>query len=124
MSNRSAPAEIENPGASANATGANVKAGSFENQEYRYRIENARTLAFAIGQCDPRDACHIMQAALSDLSEGQPSAPMFSFMDEANWWAKWASEPELKAYILACWMHLSPQSQGAFLDYVKGRAAA
>lgn len=117
-------AENENPGALAGATGADNKADGFKTVEYRLRLEYARTLAFAIGQCDPRDACHIMAAALDDLSACMPGAPLFSFMDAANWWAEWASEPELKAYLLACWTRLSPQAQASFLGYVQRRAAA
>lgn len=92
--------------------------------KYRLRLEHARTLAFAIGQCDPRDACHIMSAAIDDLSAGMPGAPLFSFMDAANWWADLASEPELKAYLLACWTRLSPKAQASFLAFVQRGAAA
>jgi hypothetical protein len=117
-------AEKENPGASGNATGTDNIDLAITCTEYRLRLENARTLAFAIGQCDPRDACHIMAAALDDLSAGMPGAPLFSFMDHANWWADFASEPELKAYLLACWTRLSPAAQSAFLGYVQRGAAA
>ena len=124
MSNLSAPSENENPGASGNATGANNIDLAICSQEYRLRLEHARTLAFAIGQCDPRDACWIMAAALDDLSAGMPGAPLFSFMNHANFWADWASEPELKAYLLACWTRLSPKAQTSFLSYVQREAAA
>lgn len=124
LNESSAHAENENPGASANATGAENIDLAITSKEYRLRLEHARTLAFAIGQCDPRDACHIMAAALDDLSAGMPGAPLFSFMDHANWWADWASEPELKAYLLACWTRLSPRSQSAFLSYIERGAAA
>ncbi|MCC5961583.1 MAG: hypothetical protein JJU09_00505 [Rhodobacteraceae bacterium] len=116
--------EKENPGASGNATGTDNIDLAICSQEYILRLEHARTLAFAIAQCDPRDACHIMDAALSDLSAGMPGAPMFSFMDHANFWADWASEPELKAYMLACWTRLSPSAQASFLQYIERGAAA
>ena len=124
MSNPSAPSETKNPGASANATGADNIDLAITSQGYRLRLEHARTLAFAIGQCDPRDACHIMAAALDDLSAGMPGAPLFSFMDHASFWADLASEPELKAYLLACWTRLSPKAQTSFLSYVQRGAAA
>ena len=119
MSNPLAPSENENPGASGNATGANNIDLAICSQGYRLRLEHARTLAFAIGQCDPRDACWIMAAALDDLSAGMPGAPLFSFMDHANFWADWASEPELKAYLLASWTRLSPKAQASFLRYIE-----
>lgn len=124
MSNPSTHAENENPGASGNATGAENIDLAITSIEYRLRLEHARTLAFAIGQCDPRDACHIMASALDDLSMGMPGAPLFSFMEHANWWADWASEPELKAYLLASWTRLSPRAQSAFLSYIERGAAA
>lgn len=124
MSNPLAPSENENPGASGNATGAENIDLAITSTEYRLRLEHARTLAFSIGQCDPRDACWIMAAALDHLSAGMPGAPLFSFMDQANWWADWASEPELKAYLLASWTRLSPKAQAAFLRHIERGAAA
>ena len=94
------------------------------SEEYRLRAAHATTLCYAISKCDPRDACWIMAAALEDLSAGMPGAPLFSFMHEANWWADWASEPELKAYLLACWTRLSPAARASFLRYIERGAAA
>ncbi|NYS24609.1 hypothetical protein HUK65_06355 [Rhodobacteraceae bacterium 2376] len=113
-----------NPGALAGATGADSKADSFKNEEYRLRLERARILCLAIADCDPRDACQIMAAALDDLSAGMPGAPLFSYMDQAAWWSDLASKPELKAYLLACWTRLSPRVQDDFLRFIERRAAA
>ena len=124
MSNPLATSETKNPGASGNATGANSTDLAIVSEEYRLRAAHATTLCYAISNCDPRDACHIMAAALDDLSAGMPGAPLFSFMDAANWWADLASEPELKAYLLACWTRLSPKAQTAFLRYIERGAAA
>lgn len=114
----------KNPGALAGATGADSNDLRITSEEYRVRLEHARTLAFAIGQCDPRDACWIMAEALSDLAAGLPGAPLFSHMDNAASWADLASEPELKAFMWACWQRLSPRAQAAFLRHIEGRAAA
>lgn len=119
-----ASSENENPGASGNATGADNNDLAITSEEYRLRAEHARTLCYAISNCDPRDACWIMAAALDDLSAGMPGAPLFSFMHEANWWADWASEPELKAYLWACWQRLSPAARASFLRYIERGAAA
>lgn len=123
-SNRDEEAQKENPGALAGATGADSKADSFKNEEYCLRLERARILCLAIADCDPRDACQIMAAALDDLSAGMPGAPLFSYMDQAAWWSDLASEPELKAYLLACWTRLSPRVQDDFLRFIERRAAA
>lgn len=82
------------------------------------RLAHAETLCFVIAQCDPRDACEIMNAALEDLSAGQPRAPLFNYADQANWWAGLACEAELKSYMLACWSRLTSKDKAAFLDFV------
>jgi len=123
LSNRSAVDETKNPGALAGATGAESIEQAFYEKVYQIRAARATSLCLAIGDCDPRDACEIMVAALSDLAAGQPSAPLLSFMDTAAFWADLACETELKAYLLACWSRLSPTSQAGFLAYVGGAAA-
>lgn len=102
--------------------GASTPAGEFAQAMpagVRLRLEHVRTLGFAIKQCDPRDACHLMAAALDDLSAGMPGAPLFSYMDQADWWADLASEPELKAYLMACWNRLSPKAKASFLRHIE-----
>ena len=118
------PPEKLNPGALAGATGADSKSNIFKTEEYRNRAIMATALCHAIADCDPRDACQIMAAALDDLSAGMPGAPLFSYMDQAAWWSDLASEPELKAYLLACWTRLSPRVQDDFLAFIGRRAAA
>jgi hypothetical protein len=124
VSNPSTPSQNENPGASANATGANEIDLAITSEHYQFRAMRATALCLAIGDCDPRDACKIMAAALDDLSAGMPGAPLFSFMDHANWWADWASEPELKAYLLACWTRLPEKARTGFLRHIGHRGAA
>ncbi|MGX9352356.1 hypothetical protein ACS3QZ_14235 [Shimia sp. W99] len=50
---------------------------------------------------------------------GAPIPPLFSFMDEAVFWAQMAARDELKAYLLASYNHLPEQDQAAFLDFVQ-----
>ena len=94
----------------------------YRNPAFAARAEYATTLCFAIANCDSRDACEIMSAALADLSNRPPIPALISVMDEAGFWADWATRDELKAYCLACFTRLSESDQLAFLRYVR-RAA-
>ncbi|WP_415184301.1 hypothetical protein [Phaeovulum sp.] len=114
----------ENPGALAGATGAINFEQAFKTKHYRDRAQSATALCHSIADCDPQDACEIMAAALADLSIGMPIAPFYSPMDEAGFWADYASRAELKAYVLACYTRLSARDQAAFLAYVQRGAAA
>jgi hypothetical protein len=58
------------------------------------------------------------------LGAGMPTAPLFSHMDQAVFWADLATQAELKAYALACFNRLRPTDQAAFLGYVQRGAAA
>ena len=112
----------ENPGALAGATGADQPKKTFTSTEYRNRAEAATSLCLSIANCDPKDACQIMEAALVDLGAGAPIPPLLSVMDAATGWAEWASITELKAYALACYHRMRPADRAAFLAYV-GRGA-
>ena len=113
----------ENPGALAGATGVRDFTTGIVSTEYRKRAEAATSLCLAIGNCDPQDACLIMEAALLDLGPGQPFPPLFSIMDAARDWAEWASVPELKAFAAACFEQMRPKVRAAFLRYAQ-RAVA
>ncbi|MFD2857547.1 hypothetical protein ACFSZS_26350 [Seohaeicola zhoushanensis] len=49
---------------------------------------------------------------------GQPQAPLFSFKDQATYWADMAEPAELEAYCLASFKKMSPARQAKFLEYV------
>jgi hypothetical protein len=83
-------------------------------------IDALYRLAYAIAECDPDDACKVMEAAISDLRRGMPIAPFLTIMDEARTWASFAMRAELKAYCLACFEHMPKSDQGAFLRHVGG----
>lgn len=116
--------EIENPGALAGATGANIKADSFKNQEYRQRADNATALCHAIADCHPDDAVTILAAALEDLRPGRPVTAFRSIMLEAESWASFATRNELKCYAVAAFNAMRPSDQSAFLSLMQGRASA
>ena len=69
LSNGSAGAGIENPGALAGATGANVDTVGIVSIYYRKRAEAATSLCEAIAECDEDDAIVILGAALKDLPD-------------------------------------------------------
>jgi hypothetical protein len=118
-------ADIENPGALAGATGAVDEAGCFKTEEYRSRAAAATALCHAIADCHRDDAVVLMSAALSDLSAGAPPPRVWvDALDDARWWARFATPMEHKAYALACFEALRPKSQAAFLAKVQGRIAA
>ncbi|NUB42872.1 hypothetical protein GEU84_000610 [Fertoebacter nigrum] len=116
----------ENPGALAGATGGiqDNKAISFKTEHYRNRADAATALCHAIAECDPRDAREIMDAALADLAMGSPLPVFLSAMDDARWWASFATPPELKAYALACFEAMRPKVRVAFLAHVQRGAVA
>lgn len=110
----------ENPGALAGATGTIQENGGFQSAEYHLRLERAKSLAFAIGECHPDDAVLIMAAALDDLRPGQPIAAFQSLMIEANSWAAFATRNELKCYAVAAFNAMRSVDQAAFLAHVRG----
>jgi len=111
----------ENPGALAGATGADDIGLTFTTEEYRTRAIAATALGYAIANCDPEDACALMEAALDDLRAGMPIAPFGGIMDQARFWADMATRNERKAYAIACFDRLSAADQSAFLAHVGGR---
>jgi hypothetical protein len=108
----------ENTGTLAGVSGADVHSIGFVSIEYRKRAEAATSLCLSIANCDPQDACQIMEAALVDLGAGAPVPPLFGIMEAATDWAEWANTAELKAYALTCYNRLSATDQKAFLAYV------
>lgn len=114
---------MENPGALAGATGANVDVEKHLAEEYRHRRAWAMALRQAIRECDPLDAALILSDELERLRQGAPIPPLMNAMEEARDWAAWATPFEVKAYCLACFQAMPPKDQAGFLAYVTGRAA-
>jgi hypothetical protein len=107
----------ENPGALAGATGAD-SFQHFKSEEYRNRAKAATALCYAIADCDPEDACYVMESALVDLSFGSPLPVFLSPMEDALFWSSYATRNELKAYAVACLEAMNPNDQSAFLGYI------
>lgn len=121
LSNPSEGLEKENPAASGKANGVNQLGESFKTEEYRKRAEAATALCLAIRECEPEDAAPILEAALLGMAAGWPVPPLLSVMDEASFWADFATGAERKAYALACYTRMPAADRAAFLAYV-GRA--
>lgn len=110
-------AEKENPGALAGATGAACEVGNFKTQEYRERAVSATRLCAAIAECHPDDAVLILSAALQDMAAGAPLPVWQSALDDARWWASYATQFELKAWCLASFEAMHPKARSGFLGY-------
>lgn len=57
-------------------------------------------------------------AAAALGSKGSPLPPFLGGMEDARWWASYATQQELKAYALACFEALPPQDQAAFFRHI------
>lgn len=90
----------------------------------RLSREERVALAFsAMKSLDRNDAILTVEAAI-DEGAGPPIPPLFSFIDEAAFWADMAHPEELEAYCLACFNAMSRTRQVAFLDHLQGRHAS
>jgi len=88
----------------------------------RLSIKERMSLTYAaLKSLSPEDAHATAEAALAGA--GMPQAPLFGFMDQANFWAKLAEPAEIEAYCLASFRNMPAGRQTAFLDYVNRRAA-
>ena len=88
----------------------------------RLSIKERVSLTYAaLKSLPPEDAQATAEAALAGA--GMPQAPLFGFMDQANFWADMAEPQELAAYCLASFKNMASDRQAAFLDFVKRRAA-
>lgn len=120
LSNPSEGTENENPAASGKANGADQLWESFKTEEYRNRAQAATALCLAIAECDPEDAAPILEAALTSMCAGAPIPPLLGVIDEAFFWADFATPHEIDAYALACVNRMAPNRKTAFLAYVGG----
>ena len=77
---------------------------------------------FAMYAMDVENASKVIDAFTN--SAGMPGAPFFNHMDEAAFWADMADPGELEAYALASFNRMGLPRQKAFLNFIRGRAAA
>ena len=71
---------------------------------------------------DPEDASRVTEAVLG--RSDTPLPPFMSAMEDASYWADWASPNYVKAVVLAGYNRLPARDQVGFLDSVNGRTAA
>jgi len=84
--------------------------------------ERAALALAALNSLEPDEA--EMTAAAAIGSAGAPLPPFLGGMDEARFWASYATRAELKAYTLAAFEAMQAKDQAAFLDYAVGAKAA
>lgn len=97
------PHEMQNPGASGNATGAEYEAGQPVATEYLIRKEWANAAWDALDHCDPADRAHICATCLAELETGGPVMGdlLGTITGDALFWADCAPPHELVAYGVA-----------------------
>lgn len=78
--------------------------------------ERAMLAYFALTSLAPD---HVeMTAAAVIGAAGDPLPPFLGGMEDARFWASWASPNELKAYALACFEAMEPKDQAAFYRHI------
>lgn len=92
--------------------------------EARLTVHERAALAFTGLKALDREAALITASAALSTGAGQPNAPLFSYMDQAAFWADMADPVELDAYALACFNRMTPSRQSAFLEFIKEGAVA
>jgi hypothetical protein len=86
--------------------------------------ERAELARAAVLACDDEDVA-VMVAALTGCDCAGPPIPAFDRVaEEAENWAACASDEELRAYAVACFLRMSLSDRGAFLAFATRRAAA
>ena len=84
----------------------------------RLSVVDRSQLAFiALHSLDPDMALETSQAAL-DRGAGWPIPPLFSFSDQAAFWADMAHPTEIEAYALASFKRMATDRQRAFLKFL------
>lgn len=58
------------------------------------------------------------------IRAGAPVPPFTTAAAEAREWATWASLPELRAYVAACFLRLPSGDQRDFLDWARRKVGA
>ena len=84
-------------------------------------MNSQEALSHAIAACPWLEARKIMLGALEAHGRHAPLPPLMGVMEEATWWAKYASTAELKAYCLASFTALPSPERGKFLTHVQAR---
>lgn len=78
-------------------------------------VERAELMIVAAEATDPADRRAVALSILEDASAGWPVPAFLDIADDARTWASWASRPELRSYLTACWGRLSSADRRAFM---------
>lgn len=92
--------ESETPGAAGTATEGEFETGQFHSPEYRMRAEWASAAAYALENCNPRDAAQLCAGILDAMQTDGPilGDPFGMVASDALFWAVCAPPHELVAY--------------------------
>jgi len=83
------------------------------------RMAETERAALAFAALNSLDQEHAeMTAAASLSSAGAPLPPFLGGMDDARFWASWASRSELKTHALAAYEAMSAKDQLAFYRHI------
>lgn len=83
------------------------------------RLSETERAALAFSALNSLELDHAeMTAAASIGTAGAPLPPFLGGMDEARFWASYASRSELKAYALASFEAMSAKDQAAFFRHI------
>ena len=84
--------------------------------------ELVRLLEALLRAVDADQAAAVLQDHM--VRVGSPLPVLTDIDHDARWWADLASPGEIKAWLSACYVRLSPRDRAEFLDAATGRAAA
>ncbi|WP_436398613.1 hypothetical protein [Roseobacter sp. S98] len=89
----------------------------------RTTMQQRLAMAWAVLRALPPEM--VVDVANSVLPERTcpPIPPLFSYMDEAAFWADMAEPAALDAYSLACFNAMSRPRKEAFFEFIQGRRA-
>lgn len=90
----------------------------------RLSKQELKALALVVLEAlDRDDASQVAEAVLYG-GAGQPQPPLFSYMDQAAFWAEMAEPEEIEAYLIVTYGAMPRSRQVDFLNYVQKRRAA
>ncbi|MFV0408183.1 MAG: hypothetical protein ACK5LJ_00340 [Paracoccus sp. (in: a-proteobacteria)] len=105
---RAGDAAKKNPDALAGAIGAVVQSTTLTDDNTPELPEYATAFVNAVTNLPRQDRLPLLELAIDHYRAGQPIPPLMGYMDEARFWASWASRNEIKAYAAACIERMNP----------------
>lgn len=87
-------------------------------------FERGCLAAAALDAADDEEVFAVFETVMSKRLASAPLPPWLDIEGEAREWAGFASLPELRAYLAACFQRLPQRERAAFLSEANRRAAA